>query len=252
MEQNIEHTDAVIVRDSIAVMHAKATECSPYAAAMRAVADPACDPVRLQALLAVRRDWMADEAKAAFNAAVVRFQHECPIIEKKDKAYDKLYARIDRIWRTIRPLMEQCGLAIVWEGFREQGGVCFLDGNLMHRAGHSQPLHHEVPLPDQIKGMNATQRSGAAETYAKRYAMCSALGIQTGDDDDGHGGAKSLIDDAEATRIRMMLKEAGRTEAWLCDLADVNTVADIATQNVGMVHKLIKRVIDANNAKGAK
>ena len=224
---------------------------SAYELAMRAISDPACDPAKMKALLDVRREWQADEARAAFNAAVVKFQQECPIIPKLDKAYDKMYARIDRIWRTIRPLMVECGLAVTWESFKEVNGVCHLDGHLVHRAGHAQPLHHEVPLPDLIKGQNCTQRGGSGETYAKRYALCAALGIQTGDDDDGAGGAAPVIADDQVARIRLMLKEARRTPEWLCDLADVKAIEEIPAANLGMVHQLIKKVITANEAKGA-
>ena len=197
----------------------RADDCAavtPYQMAMQAIFDPACDPARLAALLAVRRDWEADESRKAFNAAVVRFQQECPIIAKADKAYDKMYTRIDRIWRETRELRRACGLAVTWESFKETGGVCILDGHLIHSGGHSQPLHHEIPLPDQIKGMNNTQRSGAAETYAKRYATCSALGIITGDDDDGHGGASGAVCDAkQANILKELCAEAGRREEQL-------------------------------------
>ncbi len=41
-----------------------------------------------------------------------------------------------------------------------------------------------MPLPDIIRGQNAAQQAGSAETYGKRYALCAALGIVTGEDDD--------------------------------------------------------------------
>jgi hypothetical protein len=236
----------------VQVMSNSPAQVSAYEAAMRVLSDPTCDVEKLKVLAAMRREWQADESRKAFNAAVVRFQLECPIIEKKDKAYDKMYARIDRIWRTIRPLMDKCGLAVTWESFKEQAGTCYLEGNLLHRDGHAQPLHHEVPLPDAIKGMNATQRSGAAETYAKRYAMCSALGIQTGDDDDGFGGKVANVITAEdAAKLRLLLKEAKRTEEWLQGYTECK-VDEILVSNLSMVTNMIRKVIAANAEKAAK
>ena len=224
MSMKAETVEVVVVRDS----KDTSVAASPYTMAMQAIADPACDPARLSALLSVRRDWEADEAKKAFNAAVVRFQMECPIIAKNDVAYDKKYTRIDRIWRETRELRRACGLAVTWESFKDVGGVCHLDGHLIHSAGHSQPLHHEIPLPDIIKGMNATQRSGAAETYAKRYATCSALGIVTGDDDDGHGGASGSVCDAKQVNIlKELCAEAGRKEEQLCAVYGVKAFDEI-------------------------
>ena len=152
-------------------------------------------------------------AKTAFNAAVVRFQQSAPIIEKADKAYDKQYARMDRIWRTIRPLMRDCGLAVTWEQADDpdaEGAKIVLIGHLRHAGGYSEPLRYVMPLPELIKGMNSAQRYGSATTYAKRYATCAALGIQTGEDDDGNaaGGGDVLTQD-EADEITKLLRETG-------------------------------------------
>ena len=226
---------SLVTRETHAVAPASA-----YEMAMRSISDPLCDPAKLQALLAVRDQWEAAEARKAFNSAVVEFQNRCPIIEKGDKAYDKMYARIDRIWRTIRPLMQETGLAVTWEGFKEIAGVVHLDGHLVHRDGHSQALHHEIPLPDQIKGMNATQRSGAAETYAKRYAMCAALGIQTGDDDDGNAGKVADVCDAKQCQLlRDLCAEVGRREEQVCAVYSVKAFEALpAFQFLGACNQL--------------
>jgi hypothetical protein len=52
-----------------------------------------------------------------------------------------------------------------------------------------------------VRGQNKAQQMGSASTYARRYALCAALGIVTGDDDDGNGGAPSFIDADEAREI---------------------------------------------------
>ncbi len=151
-------------------------------------------------------------AKAAFNAAVVRFQQECPVIEKADKAYDKQYARMDRIWRTIRPLMKACGLAVTWEQADPDGARIVLAGHLRHAAGHSEPLRYVMPVPTGTKGMNEAQQYGSATTYAKRYATCAALGIQTGEDDDGNAAGMAdggLLTDAEADEVGNLLRDSG-------------------------------------------
>lgn len=205
-----------------------ATGDGAYAIIMRAVSDPACDPAKMRELLAVRREWNADEAAAAFNAAVVRFQQECPIIPKLDKAYDKLYARMDRIWRTIRPIMERCGLAITWESVSNQGDRCVLEGHLRHARGHAQALHHEVPYPDLIKGQNATQRAGSGETYAKRYATCAALGVQVGQDDDGIGLGESdgePVTQEQYANLLELIEATATDQGKLCAWAGVKVLS---------------------------
>jgi hypothetical protein len=183
-----------------------------YAVIMQAVNDPACDPAKLRELLAVRREWMADESARAFNAAVVAFQQQAGIIKKADSANGRPYARIDRIWREVRPIMQACGLAVTFESVRTNGETCILDGHVRHATGHAQAIHHEIPLPQAIPGQNAAQRAGSAETYAKRYATCAALGIQTGDDDDGNAGRRVTTDEKLATLDDLKRITAARTK----------------------------------------
>jgi hypothetical protein len=73
-------------------------------------------------------------------------------------------------------------------------------------------------MPDLIKGQNATQRAGSAETYAKRYALCSALGIQTGDDDDDGNAGGETITDAQAHQLRKLCEKTKVPEEKLCEV----------------------------------
>lgn len=213
------------------------SDASPVAAVMRMVSDPSCDPSKLREILAARKEWMADEAAAAFNRAIVDFQREAVIVEKLDTANGRAYARMDRIWRTIRPLLDKCGLAITWESVKTSGDAVILDGHLRHSQGHAQPLHHEMPMPDVLKGQNAAQRAGSGETYAKRYAVCAALGIQTGDDDDG-GRVVTPASSALVGEVRALITAAGKEEAKACQFlrvdklenADAGALAKLKTQ----------------------
>lgn len=162
-------------------------------------------PEKLRELLAVRREWEADEARKAFTAAISDFQARVPIIEKADKAYDKYYARMDRIWRETRPLRSELGLSVTWQVCELRDGICHVEGLLSHRDGHSVKLVQDIPLPELIKGQNVAQQMGSASTYAKRYAMCAAMGIVTGDDDDGHAAGTTFVTHDQAQQIAQLV-----------------------------------------------
>jgi hypothetical protein len=184
----VENTSVALIREAIA---AKA------------------DPAQLRELLAVRREWEADEARKAYNLAISEFQKRAPIIEKADKAYDKQYARMDRIWREIRPLLTELGLSVTWQVCElRDGNLCRVEGQLRHRDGHGERLVQDIPVPELIKGQNKAQQMGSASTYARRYAMCAALGIVTGDDDDGHAAGSRFITDEQANEIRELVDVA--------------------------------------------
>lgn len=166
-------------------------------------------PEKLSALLAVRREWEADEARKAFNYAIAEFQRRAPIIAKADKAYDKQYARMDRIWREIRPLLTELGLSVTWQVCElRDNGLCHVEGQLRHRQGHGERLAQDIPMPELIKGQNKAQQMGSATTYAKRYALCGALGIVTGDDDDGHAAGGKLITAEQVDELRTLVDAA--------------------------------------------
>lgn len=150
---------------------------------------------KLHALLAVREAWEASEARKAYNIAISEFQRRAPIIKKGDDANGKPYAALDRIWRTIRDLLTELGLSVTWQlsELRDMpplGLVCHIEGTLRHRAGHGEKLTYDLPVPDAITNrdgravQNKAQVKGSADSYAKRYCLCAALGIVTGEDDD--------------------------------------------------------------------
>lgn len=162
-------------------------------------------PEVLRELLAVRREWDADQARKAYHLAIAEFQKRAPIIEKGDKAYDKQYARMDRIWRAVRPITSELGLSVTWQVCElKDAGVCHVEGNLGHAQGHSVRLAMDIPIPDLIKGQNKAQQLGSAFTYAQRYAFCAALGIVTGEDDDGRG-AGSFVTEEQAKEIALLI-----------------------------------------------
>jgi hypothetical protein len=166
-------------------------------------------PEHLRELLAVRREWEADEARKAFNLSVSEFQRRAPIVAKADKAYDKEYARMDRIWREIRPLLTELGLSVTWQICElKDGSLCHVEGQLRHRDGHGERLAMDVPVPELIKGQNKAQQMGSATTYAKRYALTGALGIVTGDDDDGHRAGTQFVTYEQAQQIRDLIETA--------------------------------------------
>lgn len=197
----------------------------------------------LQALLAARREWEADEAKKAYNHALADFQREAPIVEKADDAHGKKYAALDRIWRTVRPLLTEKGLSVTWHetSIDVDNKVCSIAGELAHRDGHSVTLKRDVPMPDIIRGQNAAQQAGSAETYGKRYALCAALGIVTGEDDDASSCGETITA-KQMTELSGMLDQVDERDKVLTDLLDwasVDTLEDLPANKFATAKKAI-------------
>lgn len=205
------------------------------------------DPATLRELLAVKREWEADEARKAYFRAISEFQNRAPIIEKGDDAHGKKYARMDRIWRTIRPLFTELGLSCTWQMCELRDGYCHVEGQLGHVNGHSVPLVMDIALPELIKGQNLAQQVGSARAYAQRYAFCSAVGLQTGEDDDA-AALTQKITKAQADEIVAMLRELPDWEVVrdkMCDWQGVDGLLDLPLASLELVKAEIRRKLNA-------
>ena len=142
----------------------------------------------------------ANEARKAFATALSKFQAACPpIVNNKTAtvtmsgggAYSYSYADLDGIMSTIRPTMKKCGLSVRFNTAISDDGkrirsICYVQ----HRDGHVEQTEFVAPVDDQLK-INDSQKMGSANSYASRYNLVNALGLTTGEDDDGAAGDTS-------------------------------------------------------------
>jgi hypothetical protein len=103
----------------------------------------------------------------------------------------------------------------------------------------------DVPLPELIKGQNLAQQTGSAFTYAQRYAFCAALGIVTGDDDDGHAAGTQFVTGDEARQISDLVSAcrglADFNEATFWKWAGATAPQEVASNRVGDVIAALNR-----------
>ena len=238
--------------EQAAIVPAPAEQAPTGALALiaEAASNPDVDPDKLRALLAVKRDWEADEARKAYAGAMAQFQGTAPIVDKGDTANGRAYSRIDRIWKAVRPLMQECGLTVSWQECLVDGDLMRLRGQLQHRDGHAQAIAFDLPMPDQIKGQNASQRMGSATTYAKRYCICAALNIVTGDEDnDGEGvGVGEPVTHDQAIELEELLQDAGLTRERLVKFwrwAECEAMDGMPAAKLADARKMLKVAIAA-------
>jgi hypothetical protein len=210
-------------------------------------------PEYLQKLLDVRREWEADEARKTFNIAISEFQKRAPIVAKLDKAYDKDYARMDRIWRETRPLITELGLSVSWQICELRDGMCHVEGMLRHRDGHGEKLTMDTPLPELLKGQNKAQQMGSASTYAKRYAFCSALGIVTGENDDAHAAGTAFLSFDQSQEINDMIDACRGLPNWnekaFWEWVNASSATEIEAGRYADVKRMLSKKLNPAAAK---
>lgn len=142
----------------------------------------------MEKLFDLRAKVKTEQAKEQFVSALSNFQAQCPIIEKKKKVLNKdgkavryMYAPIDSIVEQIRKSLADNGLSYRWN-VENSSNMVNVTCVITHTLGHSESSSFGVPIdPDSY--MTSPQKYASASTFARRYSLCNALGISTGDED---------------------------------------------------------------------
>lgn len=179
----------------------------------RASTDPRCDVGKMQALLNMQRELIADQARAEFNEAMARLQPDLPRIPKRgvvDRGPGKgrfPYGKWEDIDALIRPLLTREGFSLSYNTEQRDGGI-IVTGSLRHRAGHVETASLG-PLPaDTSGGKNPVQALGSTAAYGKRYTTTMLLNLTfEGEDDDGQGGEDEFITEQQGRDIARLLQE---------------------------------------------
>jgi hypothetical protein len=102
------------------------------------------------------------------------------------------------------------------------------------------PIIQDIPLPELIRGQNAAQQMGSATSYAKRYALCSALGIVTGDDDDAHVAGTAFVTREQVEEMEKLLAKCpDGTLASLLSFAGCDSVETVPQAKFGQAMKAL-------------
>jgi len=192
----------------------------------------------LEKLVALHERVSDRMAAQEFNAALSRFQRECPPIRKSSTAkiatnsganYSYSYAELDEIARTVNPILGELGLSYTWDSSVNDGllrCVC----TLRHVNGHSVSATFESPVDSAAK-MSGAQKHAAALTFARRQSLVQVLGLTTCDADTAAAipqeVANGTITVDQADDLRALAEEAGADMVKFLAWAKVSRFEDI-------------------------
>jgi hypothetical protein len=159
----------------------------------------------LERLFAMKKEYDAQEAKKAFDEAMVLFQSECPTIKKtkrgavtKENQTVFFYAPIEDIEMQTKELRAKHGFSyLIKTRFPENSGKVIASCETRHIRGHSEISEVEMPYLTRTGVMSEAQVVAGTITFAKRYAFCDAFGIMTMDDDSDGMTNEIILEDLE-------------------------------------------------------
>jgi len=148
-------------------------------------------------LVGLYRDMQKDDAAKGFAVAFVALQSEMPrvqataIIPTTDGTVRSRFAPYEEIMRQVAPLLQKHGFTVTFTmDFRE--GRLIQTCTLQHIGGHEKSNSFAVRIGSGPPKSSETQADGAAATYAKRYALCSALNIVVDVDTDARAEGETI------------------------------------------------------------
>ena len=136
-------------------------------------------------------------------SALVAFHNTRPYAPKNAEGVWKPYADINSVIDAVRGASEH-GLTFTQEldFLDEHPHISYVRTILMHESGETRESRALIHVQEKDKANS--QRHGSGITYAKRYALCSAFGLPTPDDDaDEISDAQAEKDKQEARKKKL-------------------------------------------------
>ncbi len=115
-------------------------------------------------------------------AELVAVQAELPKPQKNAKGNFGRYTDITEILTVLRPVLNRHGFFLGQKVKQAEGGL-LVETFVLHTSGESLSFGEMFMPASPNKGGNLVQGYGIAETYARRYALCAAFGLEADDDD---------------------------------------------------------------------
>src|SRR5690606_31148839 len=109
---------------------------------------------------------------------------ESPKKDSYNPHFKSKYASLDSVIDTIRPAMKEAGLILIQDPIRHENEIG-VRTRIIHRSGEWIEFEPVFIPAKKLDGHGI----GSALTYARRYALSTALGLATESDDDANAAS---------------------------------------------------------------
>lgn len=155
----------------------------------------------------------AEHARALWIQAFLTAQSKLPKITKDTAvsagSYGYSYATLPDILEKVSEKLRGEGL-VLNQSVVSEGDYIGVETRIYHKAGHVETFG-----PVMIKATGDAKAAGSAITYARRYALCAALGIAPDEDDDGRAASvPERKEPAELTPWAWLWEESAVFKTW--------------------------------------
>lgn len=227
----------------IQIVNRERTGMSPVVAASLAILEKNPSPETLRELLAVQREWEANEARKAYAMALVGLKTGLPTVIAHDKLVSFATTRythtsLGAAVEAVTPHLINHGFTHSWHPATNGANEVSVTCRLTHQAGHFEAVTLSAP-PDAKGGKNGAQAVASTVTMLERYTLLALLGIATADMTEPEGHEEKDPEKVDSNRNLLAvgwLKDKGvptsDAEQYLNRKVPNWTVADLAKLKV--------------------
>ncbi len=215
-----------------------------------AARDPSVDIEKMQQLMAMRREIVADAAEKAFSVAMKNAQTEMrPVAtdaaNPQTKSRYATYAALDRV---LRPIYTKHGFSLSFDEADSTKPdhirvLCYVS----HEDGHTRTYRKDMPADGKgAKGgdvMTKTHAAGAAASYGMRYLLKGIFNVAIGEDDrDGNAPIdRSTVSPEQVERLQRLIVSAGADLRRFLDLGGIERLEDMHVADFDDAVRLLKQ-----------
>lgn len=166
--------------------------------------------------------------------AKAQSEMDSPVKDKKNPQFSSLYASLGSIITAVKPALNNNGIAYVQRSLPVEGGISV--ETVFYGMGETIETG-----PVTIPAAKVTpQGFGSAMTYAKRYSLAMACGVDADEDDDGNAAEQEAPKNAKAPAPKA--KKTAKTDV-------VPTSEDFFKQNTDVLIDELASVETTEEAK---
>lgn len=131
----------------------------------------------------------------------------------KDRNAKYKYRSLEDINAAVKPLAKEHGCAVVYSDSFTEDGRCVSECKLVGSDG-AMSAKSECYVERSPKFMSKEQASGAASSYARKYAACGLFALDSGDDPDYENEHSMGKQAKQSTRATMSKLDEAKQCLW--------------------------------------
>jgi hypothetical protein len=213
----------------------------------QAVSDPSIDVGKLEALLRMQREILADDARQQFGRAMTACQAEIqPVVrDTANTQTGSKYAKLEKVDAAIRPIYTRHGFSLSFDEEPGDAQNMAIACDVSHSAGYTKRYRLFAP-PDTLGPKGTPVKTqlhgrGSTTTFLRRYLECNIFNVVLRNmDDDGNRGGMETITEAEIEELKTALDELNIAADHFLNYMGYEALPDIQKRDLAKARNAIK------------